>query len=383
VRRLFALAALAAAATLAACGGQPGGPLSVQLTTPAPPAPAFVSVSGLSSGELRALFAGATAPAGFDVRVEGAPDTTPSVAGTWQSAEGAARFTPRFPFEPGRRYVVTVDPTALPGRNGEAAVRTVVGLPALAPTAPTTVTRVWPSATTVPENLLRMYLEFSGPMAREHGRSFLTLVELVGGREVEVSDAFLALDVDFWSPDATRYTVFLDPGRVKRGILPNDKFGRALKPGHRYRLKVDPAWRDASGRPLSAPFAHEFTVGAADMRPLSTSAWRVTAPRAGSSDAVSVTFSHALDHGLLQRALGVARAGSTEPLSGRIEVADGETTWRFVPATPWSPGEYYLVVLSILEDPMGNKLGRPFDVDRFDKVDERPAERTTVRFLVK
>lgn len=53
------------------------------------------------------------------------------------------------------------------------------------------------------------------------------------GREIE--DPFLPLDTELWSHDATRFTVLFDPGRVKRGILPNVEMGRALYPGRRAR----------------------------------------------------------------------------------------------------------------------------------------------------
>ena len=76
-------------------------------------------------------------------------------------------------------------------------------------------------------------------------------------------DTFLNLDVEFWSADYRRYTVFLDPGRVKRGILPNEIFGRALVAGRRYTISVDAAWRDANGKPLEAPFTHVLHGGTA------------------------------------------------------------------------------------------------------------------------
>jgi hypothetical protein len=355
------------------------------LTTPAPPAPAFVSVAGLSSAELRSL-----AAAGFDraqwekvlaVRVEGAGADAPAMTGRYTAAGEALTFTPAFPLDAGRRYVATLDPRALIPARAEAVITTVVALPASTHGSTTIVTRVWPSADLLPENLLRMYLEFSAPMAREHGRDFLTLVD---ERGAEVKDAFLALDVDFWSPDGRRYTVFLDPGRVKRGILPNDQFGRALAPGHRYTLVVNPKWRDGNGQPLAAAFSHTFGVGPADMAPLTTSTWKVTPPAANTRDPLTATFPKPLDHGLLHRALGVALRNSITPLDGLIEIGAGETTWRFIPTTPWKVGDYDLVVLSILEDPMGNKLGRPFDVDRFTEIDKTPApERTTIGFTIK
>ena len=236
-----------------------------------------------------------------------------------------------------------------------------------------------PTVDTLPENLLRVYLEFSAPMAREHGRDFLKLLDEKGQ---EVTDAFLALDVDFWSPDGRRYTVFFDPGRVKRGILPNDLFGRALVPGHRFTIAVDPRWRDANGQPLASPFQHTFAVSGADMTPIRLEDWRIKAPAAGTRNPVVVTFPKPLDHGLLQRALGVASGDVA--IEGDIAIGDREMEWRFTPRVPWPARRFDLVVLSILEDPMGNKAGRSFDVDSFTQIDKSPTpERLTLPFDVR
>jgi len=85
---------------------------------------------------------------------------------------------------------------------------------------------------------------------------------------------------------------------------------------------------------------------------------------------------------LLQRALGVA-TGNTA-IEGDIAVGAGETEWRFTPRAAWSSRRYDLVILSILEDPMGNKVGRPFDVDSFTQIDKSPTpERMTLPFDVR
>jgi hypothetical protein len=313
------------------------------------------------------------------VTVDGTEASAPPVSGRLVVSPAGLEFTPRYPLDPGRAYVAVFDPSRLPTPRSDAALRTVVRLPAVARTPTTTVVRMLPSADTLPENLLRMYVEFSAPMAREHGREFLTLLD---DRGREVKDAFLALDVDFWSPDGRRYTVFLDPGRVKRGILPNDQFGRALTPGHRFTIAIDPRWQDANGQPLAAAFRHDFGVSAVDMAPIRPADWRLNAPSVGTRDPLVVTFPKPLDHGLLQRALGVTRAGSV--IAGAIEVGPGELTWRFTPQDAWAAGSYDLLALSILEDPMGNRIVRPFDIDTFDRIDETPApERTTMPFVVR
>ena len=70
----------------------------------------------------------------------------------------------------------------------------------------------------------------------------------------EVMDPFLPLDAEFWNDDRTRYTVFFDPGRQKRGIAPIAEMGRSLTKGKSYTLVVDAAWRDGNGLPLKQAF---------------------------------------------------------------------------------------------------------------------------------
>jgi hypothetical protein len=314
------------------------------------------------------------------------PDKTAQrpVAGNYQIADGVIRFTPLFPFDAGRQYDVVFDPSRLPGagasarESAAAPLTAVVGLPAVVRTPSTVVTHMYPSADVLPANQLRMYIHFSAPMGLRSGFENLLLLNENGQ---EVVDAFLPLEADFFNEDRTRYTVFFDPGRVKRGILPNREMGRALEAGKRYTLVVKPDWRDGQGLPLKAEFRHAFSVSPAIERALTTSAWKVIAPSAGTRHALVVTFPAPLDDGLLRRALGVAREGTALP--GEISIEAAETRWRFVPREPWSAGDYQLVALSFLEDLAGNRIGRAFEVDRFDRTDARAEpEKITVPFRV-
>src|SRR6185503_6883202 len=219
-------------------------------------------------------------------------------------------------------------------------------------------TRVLPTAATVPENQLRLYIEFSAPMSRQSGVNF---VHLIGNDGREIQHAFLPLDADFWNPDHTRYTVFLDPGRVKQGILPNEQMGRALRAGRAYALVVDTAWHDANGLPLAKPFRAEFWAGPAVTEPISLAAWTIKPARAGTRDPLVVTFPRSLDHGLLQRAIGVSTRNG-DAVTGDIAIGTNEKEWRFTPREAWRAGAYDVVVLSILEDVAGNRVGRAFEV---------------------
>jgi hypothetical protein len=302
------------------------------------------------------------------VSQDGGGPERPAIAGRYRVSDGAIEFTPAFPFDPGRRYDVVFDAARLPAAAGwadaPAIVRTAVALPARTDASVTRVAAIHPGSAVVPENQLRLYVEFSGPMGRQGGLEF---IQLLDDHRHPVIAPFLPLDADFWNEDRTRYTLFFDPGRVKRGILPNEQMGRALRAGERYTLVVDQAWRDAQGLPLAAPFEHTFRAGPADMRPLDSAAWKIATPAAGTRDVLTVSFPEPLDHGLLLRALGVRRGDG--PVAGDAAAADGDTRWTFTPRDPWTMGEYSLFVLTILEDLAGNRIGRAFEVDQFERVD--------------
>jgi hypothetical protein len=297
-----------------------------------------------------------------------------AMLGRYSVEEDRLRFTPAFPLDPGREYTAVFVPRP-PGEG----VTGIVRLPALDRTPATTVSQIYPSGSMVPENQLRLYIHFSGPMGLKGGLEFVRLLD-DGGQEVK--DPFLPLDTEFFNDDRTRYTVFFDPGRQKRGILPNREMGPSLVEGRSYTLVVDSQWPDTNGLPLKETFRHAFRVGPADEQPLDPKAWTIRAPAAGSHGPLEVTFPEPLDRGLLLRAMGVARPDGTA-LAGDVLVGEGETLWRFTPKERWRAGPHQLVALAMLEDLAGNRIGRPFEVDQFDRSDRSPEpERTAIPFTV-
>lgn len=325
--------------------------------------PTAVEVHGLPAADLRALAAGGLAPPGwqrlFDVRVEGAPLP---MLGHYAVEDGVVRFTPAYGFDAGRAFVATFDPAGIPHVSTTDAWRATpmvatVTVSRLAHDPSTVVRQVYPSGPVVPANMLRFYIEFSDPMGRGTALQHVRLEESSGS---EVVDPFLPLDADLWSPDRTRFTLFFDPGRVKRDIKPNRDLGRALIPGRSYALVIDHAWFDGRETPLARPHRHGFEVGEPIERALDQSQWTIETPAVGTREPLTVRFPWALDYGLLHRALGVRRGGVDLP--GAVGVDDGETRWTFQPETAWQAGEHRLIVLTVLEDPAGNRIGRPFEV---------------------
>jgi hypothetical protein len=316
------------------------------------------------------------APPGAGLRVFVAgPGELPPLLGATQRQGEALVFRPRYPLAPGMRFRVVYR-----GAPDAPAEEIWLETPAPAPRAPTEVEAIYPSSSRLPENLLKLYLQFSAPMSRGEAWQRLRLIDAGG---IPVEHPFLEIAQELWDPRGRRLTVLFDPGRVKRELRPHVEEGSPLREGAEYVLEVDAGWPDAAGRPLAAKAFKRFAVGPADHAPPSMGSWEIEAPAAGTRDALQVRFPEPLDRALLESALGVD-AASGQPLPGRIEVSEEERLWRFVPERAWVAGGHALRAASLLEDLAGNSLGRPFEVDVFERVEERVLEvREARRFEVR
>ena len=123
----------------------------------------------------------------------------------------------------------------------------------------------------------------------------------------DVPDVVVPLDTDLWNAERTRYTVILDPGRVKREILPNRADGARHSTADRSHARRP----GLAGRTRSAADQRSSAGGFSSDRPRSTRSaprsGRSLPPAVGSRDPVTVTFPKPLDFGLLQRSLSVRR----------------------------------------------------------------------------
>ena len=173
--------------------------------------------------------------------------------------------------------------------------------------------------------------------------------------------------------------MFFDPGRQKRGILPNREMVDRSSQDARDTLAIDREWIDGHSRPLRETYSRRFRVAPADLAPVSYRRWSITPPAAGTRDPLSVRFPEPLDHGLLLRAVGVRRDG--QPLTGEVRVDEHESRWSMTPAAPWTAGRYELVALGILEDLAGNRIGRAFEIVSVKGADEASEQTiTTIPF---
>jgi hypothetical protein len=349
---------------LASAGADP----SARLVAAKPTDPPVIEVAGLAKADLAALAAAkltaAEWPAVARVVVDDdkpeAVAKKPAVAGDWAVKDGALRFEPLYPLAPGVTYRVFCDLTAAPrAKLKGAAFALTVTVPKPPPGPRVSVRSVYPSTNRLPENTLRFYVHFSGPVARGDVYKHFKLVRDDGH---VVFRPFLEIGEELWSEDGLRLTLLFDPGRVKRGLVPREEDGPVLEEGRRYTFTIDAGWKDAEGRPLTASFTKTFSVFAPDDEPIWPDEWKLVAPRAVSDAPLTIRLAKPLDRAMLQRVLWVVDARG-DRVEGTLTVGGGERVVAFAPSKPWAKGEYKLVIDTSLEDVCGNRVAEAFEVD--------------------
>jgi len=298
----------------------------------------------------------------------------PPMLGVYRVASNLLRFDPQFPLEPGINYRAFFHPDRLPGDSGKGsnAIMAVFKSPSRQSTPSTVVSHVYPSAEVLPENLLKFYIHFSAPMSRGHIYDHLHLRD-ESWKEVEIP--FLEIDEELWNPTMTRLTLFIDPGRIKRGVQPLEEVGPALQEGKRYTLVIDQAWQDGAGSRLKEPFEKTFKVGPPDRDPPDPRRWQIQPPKPESPAPLAITFSEPMDRALAERVIRVI-TDTGAPVEGKAGLEDQERRWNFVPSAPWKRGSYQILIEATIEDLAGNNIGKPFEVDLFENVQRRMTNST-------
>jgi hypothetical protein len=290
----------------------------------------------------------------------------PPLLGSYSLVQGSLLFIPRYPLQAGLRYRATLK---IPNRTP---LIESFSLPK-PDTVPTTVVEhVYPSSSVLPENQLKFYIHFSAPMSRGEAYKHVHLLDETGK---PVTLPFLELTEELWDRKALRFTLFFDPGRIKSGLVPHNEMGLAIRDGRKYTLVIDREWQDGEGKPLKESYRKSFSAGPAERKRLDPSTWRIVAPKAGTTDPVSVEFPKPMDRALLERELEIMDE-SGNPVNGSIDIDRYETRWRLTPESPWKAVTYSVRVGTILADLAGNMVDHPFEIDVFENVDQQLTHQT-------
>ncbi len=337
-----------------------------------------VVVEGLTTAEL--LFAKqeldtsvARAAKLFSVYLRSDSNRETPLFGTRQVEGTQLIFQPRFPLKPGVEYtaVLTIESTAVTV-NLQRPVATEKP-------APTLVTAIFPSGERLPQNVLRFYIHFSQPMSRGESYTHIELQDSDGNR---VKSPFLELPQELWDPQQLRFSLLLDPGRIKKELSPRRDLGPPLLPGKSYTLVVNDTWRDAQGNQLADVARKTFLVDPPLETQLALQSWNFDFPvHAGQRSPLKIQFDRPMNRGMLWEAIRIETID--DEVTGTIKVVDQESGWEFTPDKPWRAAEYTVVFDSEIEDLAGNRLSRPFEIDLTQPPQKPLASNFIVGFVIR
>jgi hypothetical protein len=287
----------------------------------------------------------------------------PPIFGAYRLVGNALQFQPEFRLGAAARYRITAEVPGQPTLYSDYRVNV-----AASDALPPAIERTYPTADALPANLLKFYVHFSRPMRQTD--AVFNRIHILDDQGLPVHDPWRRFQQ--WSDDGKRLTLWIHPGRVKRGVNLREDLGPVLVPGKSYTLQFEPTLDDLSGQPLGKPFSKSFTATAEDHERVLPEKWTLVAPPAGGREPLTITFPKPLDHALLQRLLAVRNAAG-QAVEGAVEVPAGETAWHFRPATAWAAGQEYTVEIDpLLEDLAGNTPLRVFDTDMQEAEPKQP-----------
>jgi hypothetical protein len=322
------------------------------------------------------------------VETSGPPESMPPLLGDCFLDSERLVFQPRFGLLAGQNYRAEF----LSPLQDQVRTKRTFLIPPSTPDVKPQVTAIYPSASILPQNLLRFYLHFSLPMQQGNVYRYIAITH-EDGTKLELP--FLELSEELWDRSGMRLTLLLDPARVKRGLVPREEDGAILEPGKKYRLTIDSRWPDTYGTPLGLDATKEFLVTNEDFSQPNPQEWKVVVPtdevthlpKGSTPDLIDskipskalqgsleVIFPDPLDHALLERCIKVVDSMGTT-VQGTVSVVDQERRWVFSPVSRWKQGVYTLFIDPILEDVAGNSIARPFEVDLTQPIEESSISR--------
>ena len=274
-------------------------------------------------------------------------DSNQNILGNLSEDGDAILFTPLISLSPGLTYKIIqagklIGEIKVPLNNGKDAPRIVA---------------IYPQGDTLPENNLKLYLQFSHPMLTGNAINHITLLD---GKDT-LHDVLLDLQPELWDTTGKVLTLWFDPGRIKRGLVLNRERGNPLKKADKYRLIISSKWKDSRGLNLQE-YSKEFVAGPWDDQQPDISLWKINLPSSGTKKPLVIKLNEPLDHYLLQESITILNERGV-PVQGTCSVSNNDSIWSFAPTQPWLAAKYTLRVDARLEDMAGNNLNKVFDRD--------------------
>lgn len=218
------------------------------------------------------------------------------------------------------------------------------------------VIAIYPTTDSIPVNILRFYIQFSAPIQE---MDILKHIELLDENNKNITGVFYENQYELWNENRTKVTLIVDPGRVKLGLLANNKMGRAFDEGKNYSLKIDSLLLGFNNQPLANSYSKKFTAVKEDIVPPDTKKWKLSLPISNTTEPIVIDFKDKIDHISANTLIKIFR--DNKEIKGKMFLQNHEQKAIFIPYKKFKKGSYQLIVNYRLEDIAANSVNQVFD----------------------
>jgi len=267
------------------------------------------------------------------------------ILGTIKKDDAQTTFSPLVPFDPETPYTLV---------NNEQVF--IFKIAKSDEDLPLQVTGIYPSVKEVPANILKWYIEFSKPVNPVKIYEHIHFLDQDGKA---IDRSILNLGAPLLSADGTLLTVWIEPGRQKRLLGPNEHLGSVFETSKKYTLHISNILKDAQGLSIEKAVKHNFTTTEADRVKPALEKWQVNPLQVNSKNPLEIIVNEQLDYGSLLDAFSLEF--ENKRIDGNLSYNSETKTINFTPFSNWSKGTYTIKLESQLEDLAGNNLLHLFD----------------------
>ncbi|MCL9806973.1 hypothetical protein NAT51_15660 [Flavobacterium amniphilum] len=235
---------------------------------------------------------------------------------------------------------------------------------------------IYPTSDSIPVNILRFYIKFSKPMQE---MNILQHIKLLDECKKNITGVFYENQYELWNEDRTTITLLVDPGRVKLGLLANNKMGRAFDEGKKYSLEIDNLILDFEDQKLENNYTKTFIAVNDDIVPPDIEKWKLELPKLNSKETIVINFNDKINHISAYTLIKVFR--DKKKIQGNVILDNHESTWIFKPNEKWKKGDYQVIVEPQLEDISANTINKLFDYKPTDYITNNL--RNILKFTIK
>ncbi|GAA0720981.1 hypothetical protein GCM10009430_21740 [Aquimarina litoralis] len=218
------------------------------------------------------------------------------------------------------------------------------------------VEEIYPTSSKLPSNILKWYIKFSNPINRNNVYNYLHFINAKGDT---LSRAILPLENLLINKDKTLVTLWIEPGRQKRKLIPNQLLGSVFTSGENYRIIISKNIKDSNGVSMQKDYVKNFSIIDADRSKPNITQWHLEHPEKESLSPLIIKCYEPLDYGSVLENINISY--KNQIIRGTWELSNNERIIQFLPKKKWKLGNYRINFNQTIEDLAGNNLSRLFD----------------------